>query len=60
MGRRFVAGIVAAPVLRADTAYNILALLTGELIGAAVSIWLGRGVARRQRASADTTHATLN
>jgi hypothetical protein len=40
-------GIAVASILRNDTAYNVLALATGALLGPTVAIWLGRDVARR-------------
>jgi hypothetical protein len=44
-------GIAVAGVMESDTAYNILSLLTGALIGPAVALWLGWHLGREDRAS---------
>ncbi len=42
-------GIAIAGAMRSDTAYDVLSLLTGALIGPAVGIWLGRHLGRPTR-----------
>ena len=44
-------GVAIASILRNDTAYNVLALATGALLGPAVAIWLGRDLARHESAT---------
>ncbi|MGW1343423.1 hypothetical protein ACWCOV_20410 [Kribbella sp. NPDC002412] len=39
-------GVALTAVLPLDTAYNVLALASGALLGPALAIWLGREVAR--------------
>ena len=46
-------GVAIASILRNDTAYNVLALATGALLGPAVAIWLAqtsRDTSQRRRA----------
>ncbi|MEU0095558.1 hypothetical protein [Kribbella sp. NPDC006257] len=49
-------GVAFTAVLRLDTAYNVLGLTSGALLGPAVAIWLGRDIAR-PRAAAPSTAA---
>ncbi len=47
-----LAGIAMSSIIRNDTAYNILALAAGAVLGPAVAIWLGRDIVRRESAAA--------
>jgi hypothetical protein len=44
-------GVALTAILRLDTAYNVLALASGGLLGPALAIWLGREVARHEAAA---------